>query len=146
MTPATLHILTVAAPSDTLCVCVCACLPASPAVEVSGSDTSKTLGAKGSTTMPPDYFSLGQLLDLAGTSYESVKATGATLSVSFIWTCFVDAARDCAPQLQVTVALLTRGAHSTPVGRTWRLRLRLPSLPSLSDCDERTPTTVLVAH
>jgi len=69
--------------------------------EYASTSTSKTLGVPGATTMPPDYYSLGDLLDLAGTSYETIKGTGATLSVSFSWTCFVDSAAACAPQLQV---------------------------------------------
>ena len=83
--------------------CATSCRDSCIAVlEYASTSTSKTLGAPGGTTKPPDYYSLGDLLDLAGTSYETIKGAGATLAVSFSWTCFVDSAAACAPQLQVS--------------------------------------------
>ena len=38
----------------------------------------------------------------ARSSYETVRATGCTLSVSFFWSCFVDSSSTCHPQIQVT--------------------------------------------
>ena len=38
-----------------------------------------------------------ELLQLAGTSYETVKTTGCTLAITFNWDCFVDGASDGEP-------------------------------------------------
>ena len=64
---------------------------------------SATIG-KGGTgeLMPPDHFTVNELLTLAGTSYESVREAGCTLSVSFLWNCKVDQTKLCAPQVQVS--------------------------------------------
>jgi hypothetical protein len=64
------------------------------------SSSSTTLGD--GTAYPPDYFTVGELLSLAQTSYETIKETGCTLSVSFMWTCFVDSSSSCYPTLQVS--------------------------------------------
>ena len=63
------------------------------------TDSSTTLGGGG--VMPPDYFTIGELLALAGTSFDTIKSTGCTLAVSYRWKCFVDASAACAPELQV---------------------------------------------
>ena len=119
--------------------------------EVSDSAASTTLGD--GVALPPDYFTIAELLSLAQTcartphppllssplssllspptavphltptacraprsprlapprrrvwphsSYDTVRQTGCTLSVSFMWSCFVDASSTCAPTIQVT--------------------------------------------
>jgi len=70
----------------------------SASVTSTETSTSTTLGD--GTTNPPDYFTLEELLTLARTTYESVRAEGCTLSVSFVWDCSVDSS-SCYPQLQV---------------------------------------------
>jgi len=67
---------------------------------VSTTSSSTTLGDR--SYKPPNYYTIGELLSLAQTSYESVKDEGCTLSVSFLWNCFVDAATECHPQIQVS--------------------------------------------
>lgn len=49
----------------------------------------------------PTEFTLGQLLSLAGTSYEMVARTGCVLSIVLRWNCYVDDARDCTPAVSV---------------------------------------------
>ena len=49
----------------------------------------------------PNYFTLGQLLELAGTDYASAKSAGATIGVTLLWSCFVDSPAPCAPAVQV---------------------------------------------
>jgi len=71
-----------------------------------GSSTPTASTGPYSTTLgdgsshPPDLFSIGDLLNLAGTSYETVMATGCVLSVELLWDCFVDGA-SCFPTVQV---------------------------------------------
>jgi len=48
----------------------------------------------------PDQFTIGELLSLAGTSYETVQATGCVISVQLLWNCFVDGGV-CTPTIQV---------------------------------------------
>ena len=60
---------------------------------------------------------VGELLSLAGTSYETVKATGCTLSVTFIWSCFTDNAAACVPQIQVRAAVQTEREGGGGFGR-----------------------------
>ena len=69
------------------------------ATVASTGETSTTLGD--GTTPPPDFYTIGELLALAGTSYDTVVSTGCTLGVTFRWECFVDSASDCAPTLHV---------------------------------------------
>ena len=69
------------------------------ATVVQQGSTSTTLGD--GVTAPPDFYTIGELLSLAGTSYDTITATGCTLGVTFTWECFVDSASDCAPQLHV---------------------------------------------
>ena len=45
-------------------------------------------------------FQVGELLELAGTSYATVQATGCVLSVSLLWDCFVDGG-NCFPTVSV---------------------------------------------
>ena len=45
------------------------------------------------TALPPHPFAR---------SYDTIRTTGCTLSVSFMWTCFVDSSARCSPQLQVS--------------------------------------------
>lgn len=74
-----------------------------------GSGTGVNMAAKGafSATIgdgqshPPDYYTVGELLTLAGTSYDTVRLTGCTLGVTFYWECFVDSAAPCAPKMKV---------------------------------------------
>jgi len=76
---------------------------AAGAVVAESSDSSTTLGEGGSGGVAaPDFYTVGELLSLAGTSYETIQATGCTLSVTFIWSCFTDNSADCVPQIQVT--------------------------------------------
>jgi len=51
--------------------------------------------------LAPDYYTVGELLQLAGTSYDTVRLTGCTLGVTFYWECFVDSTALCAPKIQV---------------------------------------------
>jgi len=53
------------------------------------------------STFPPDYFTVGELLSLAQTSYDSIKREGCTIAVSYVWTCFVDASSTCHPVVNV---------------------------------------------
>jgi len=62
------------------------------------SETSGTIG-DGSSAIP-DYFTIGELLTLAGTSYTTIKPTGCTLSIQFYWSCFVDGS-SCYPKMKV---------------------------------------------
>jgi len=72
-------------------------------VSVVLSPTSATIGEGGSGGVaPPDYFTVGELLSLAGTSYETVKRTGCTIAVNFVWNCFVDSAQACVPSIEVS--------------------------------------------
>ncbi|KAL1508699.1 hypothetical protein AB1Y20_004794 [Prymnesium parvum] len=70
------------------------------------TSTSTTSGATSGTTVgdgsarPPDQFTIGELLSLAGTSYETVQSTGCVISVSLLWNCFVDGGT-CQPTIQV---------------------------------------------
>ena len=50
---------------------------------------------------PPTEFTLGQLLSLAGTSYEMVAKTGCVLDIVLHWNCYVDDAKDCTPAVSV---------------------------------------------
>jgi len=76
------------------------------------SESSSTIGKGGNgAALPPDYFTVGELLTLAGTSYESVKRTGCTLSVTFLWNCFVDNVQACAPRIQVSRMDLNQKRH-----------------------------------
>jgi len=70
------------------------------AAQTASSATSATIGSGG--TPAPDYYTVGELLSLAGTSYETVKRTGCTLSVNFLWKCFVDSTAACYPSIQVS--------------------------------------------
>lgn len=49
---------------------------------------------------PPLAPQIDDLLSLAGTSYNTVQATGCVISVAVLWDCFVDGAT-CYPKLQV---------------------------------------------
>lgn len=72
------------------------------AVVVANSTTMTLLGAGGSGGLAaPDLFTVEELLSLAGTTYETVAATGATIAVSLLWSCFVDSPKPCVPSVQV---------------------------------------------
>jgi len=61
--------------------------------------SSTTIGD--GSSMPPDQFTVGELLELAGTSYDTVKSTGCVLAVSTLWDCFVDNTQPCYPTINV---------------------------------------------
>jgi len=75
-----------------------------PPLPTPGSDdrdgrTSSTVG--GHNEKIPDLYKIDDLLQLAGTSYSSIQQSGCTLSVEFIYDCFVDSG-DCQPKMTVT--------------------------------------------
>lgn len=70
-----------------------------PTSATSSSPTAGTTLGDGSA-QPPDSFTMGDLLSLAGTSYETVATTGCVISVSLLWSCFVDGGT-CNPTIQV---------------------------------------------
>jgi len=69
-------------------------------VPVAAETTTSTTLGDGSSPVP-NYFTVGELLVLAHTSYDTVRSTGCTISVSFMWNCFVDGSSTCHPQMQV---------------------------------------------
>lgn len=72
-----------------------------PGASVSDSTSTSTTIGDGKSPAP-DYFTVGELLSLAGTSYATIRDTGCTLAVTFLWDCFVDASDLCHPKLQVS--------------------------------------------
>jgi len=51
--------------------------------------------------LPPNEFSVGELIALAGASFDAVSRTGCVLSVELHWDCFVDEQRRCIPTIAV---------------------------------------------